>query len=455
MTTKYWYSFVIRKCCAVTVVILLLVSCSEIEIKWTREVDALGPGNYLVNSISAMKDEIYVTGTYWQGEKDSRCFTTKYDADGSPDWFSVFESPGIREAAGIQIVASMTSPEPLEARSKVHVLVQTSDTNGHQSVVLATYDTLGNVDWQNTVISTEGTLHAALLSDHVGNLYVAGWERNVEDRPSIYVGKYNESGDVVWFTKYYNEEIDFTDLQCDMMQSDCLVLAGVRKPSGELFTMKYDGSGQFMGYTIHEGLKVNELSGVKIDPQGYVYIAASISDFENGEDYLTIVYDQNNSLQWMSQYDGAAHRNDEPKAIAVDEDLNVYVAGTSEDAQGMSVITVVKYDSTGSYVWVTSPPQKDAAHLLFLEPRYIPKGRYDDARYFHIAGTTGNKTIITRCNLEGVFSWSVEYGQNRTVTEPTAISGHVLAFQSIEDGTSHASISKFGPSTIMGLARWD
>ncbi|UCF71523.1 MAG: hypothetical protein JSW49_04425 [candidate division WOR-3 bacterium] len=455
MTTKYWYSFLVRRCSTVAVVILLLESCSEIEIKWTRDVDALGPGNYLVNSVSAMKDEIYIIGTYWQDKKDSRCFAAKYDADGSPDWFSVFESPGIRQAAGIQIVASMTSAEPLEARSKVYVLVQTGDTNGHQSVVLATYDTLGNVHWQNTVISSEGTLHAALLSDHVGNLYVAGWERDVEDRPSIYIGKYNESGDVVWFTKYYNEEINFTDLRCDMMQSNYLVLAGVLKPSGELFSMKYDGSGQFMGYTIHEGLKVSELCGVKIDPQGYVYITASISDPENGEDYLTVVYDESNNLQWMSQYDGAAHRDDKPKAIAIDEALSVYVAGTSEDAQGMTVITVVKYDSTGSPVWVANPPQKEAADLLFLEPRYIPKGRYDDARYFHVAGTTGCKAILARCNLEGVFSWSEEYGQNRTMTEPTAISGHVLAFQSIEDGISRASISKFGPSTIMGLARWD
>lgn len=452
---KYTCIRMFKKPGTIFAVMLLYMACSEMETKWARDIDALGPGNYVVNSISSIKNEIYVIGTYWQGKKDSRCFTAKYQNDGSLNWFSAFESPGIKQSAGIQIVASMTSAEQLEASSEFYVLIKTSDETGYQSVVLATYDTLQNIAWQKTVISSEGTLQAGILSDHVGNLYVAGWERDVEDRSNIYIGKYNDSGDVIWFTKYYNEEIDFTDLHYDMMHSDFLLIAGVLKSSGELFYMKYTGSGQFTGYTIHKGLRVDELSDVKIDPEGHVYITASINDPENREDYVTIVYDKNNKLRWVSQYDGAAHLNDKPRAIAVDESLNVYVAGTSEDMQGMTIITVVKYDSTGSPVWVAELPQREAAEPYIMEPRYIPMGRYDEARYFYITGKSGNKAFLARCNLEGIFSWSDVYGQDRRVTEPTALSGHILAFQSIEDGKSHARIIKFGPSTIAGLARWD
>lgn len=453
--TMYRRNPLVGKFYCVAIVVLFLVSCSEMETKWTRKIDALGPGNYVVNSISSTKNEIYVIGTYWQGQKDSRCFTAKYHTDGSLDWFSTFESPGIKQATGIKIVASTPSAEQLEAKNKFYTLVQTTDMNGHQSVVLAGYDTLRNVDWQNIVISSEGTLDAKLLSDHVGNLYVAGWERNGEDRSSIYVGKYNEAGDVIWFTKYYNEELNFSDLQYDMMRSDCLLIAGVLNPSGELFYIRYDASGQSMGYTTHEGLRVNELSSVKIDPEGNVYIAANINDPEHGEDYVTIVYDGDDNLRWTSQYDAAAHRNDRPKAIAVDESLNVYVGGMSENEQGMPVITVVKYDSTGSVIWVAELPRKETAGLFMIEPRYIPLGRYDNARDLYITGTTGNKAFIARCNLDGVFSWSDEYGQSGMITRPTAMSGHILAFQNTEDGQSHARIMKFGPSMIVGLARWD
>jgi hypothetical protein len=425
------------------------------ETKWTREIDALGPGNYVVNSISSLKNETYVIGTYWQGPEDSRCFTAMYHKDGSLDWFSAFESPGVKKAEGIEIVASTSSAEQLDARKEVYVLVKTADANGHQSVVLARYDTLRNVDWQNIVISSGGVLDAALLSDHVGNLYVAGWERDGENRSNIYVGKYNENGDVAWFTKYYNEELNFTDLQYDMMRSDNLLMAGVLKTSGELFYMRYDASGQFMGYTIHEGLSVNELSSVKIDPQGKVYITANIDDPEHGEDFVTIAYDRNNKLRWTSQYDGTAHRSDRSKAIAVDESLNVYVGGTSENEQGMPVLTIVKYDSAGSSVWVANLSQKDAAELILMEPGYISMGRYDEERYLYVSGMTGDKAFIARCNLDGVFSWSDQYGQSGLITEPTAMSGHVLAFQSTKDRQSHARIVKFGPSMIVGLARWD
>ncbi|MDH4210528.1 MAG: SBBP repeat-containing protein [candidate division WOR-3 bacterium] len=453
--TGYRSSFVPRNFFVVAVVIVLLVACGVMETKWTREINVLGPGNYRVNSISSIKNEIYVMGTYWQDEKTSRCFITKYDTDGSLDWFSVFESPGVEQAAGIQIVASMTSAEQLDASSEVYGLIQTRDTNGHQGIVLVRYDTLGNTGWQNTVISSEGTLNATLLSDHVGNLYVAGWEKDVENKASVYVGKYSESGDAAWFTKYYNEQIDFGDLKYDMMQSNCLLLAGVLTSSEELFYMKYDGSGQFLGYTIHQGPRVSELSDVKIDPNGYVYLAASINRPETGDDYFTIVYDKNDNLLWTSHHDGAAHRNDKPKAIAVDESLNVYVAGTSENTQGMPVITIVKYDSAGSPVWTANLPQKNAAEPFMMQPRYIPMGRYDEARHLYIAGMVGEKALIARCNLQGVFSWTDEYGQIHRISKPTAMSGYILALQSIEDGKSGATIVKFGPSTVVGLARWD
>ncbi len=451
----YRRNLVARKLYAAAVAVLLVVACSEMETKWTREIDVLGPGNYRVNGISSIKNEIYVIGTYWKEEKSPRCFTAKYDADGSLDWFSIFESPGIEQTVGVQIIASMTSAEPLDASSEVYGLIQTRDTTGHQGIVLLRYDTLGNTDWQNTVISSEGTLNATLLSDHVGNLYVAGWEKDVESKASVYVGKYSESGDAAWFTKYYNEQIDFNHLKCDIMQSNRLVLAGVLTSSEELFYMKYDGSGQFMGYTIHEGPKVNELSDVKIDPNGYVYLTASFNRNETGEDYITVAYDKNDNLLWTSRFDGNAHRNDTPKTIAVDESLNVYVAGTSEDMQGTPVIAVVKYDSAGSPVWTANLPHKNAAELYMMQPRYIPMGRYDEARHLFVAGTVGEKAFMARCNLQGIFSWVDEYGQVKKITEPTALSGHILALQRTEDGRAGATIVKFGPSIIVGLARWD
>jgi len=415
----------------------------------------LGPGNYIVAGISSTKNEVFLTGTYFETETIPKCFTAKYDAEGMLEWFSVMDEAGAQRSEAIQITASPTQADLLTTRRDIYVLARAFDATGSQRIILADYDTLGNTVWQKTAIIHEGTLDATLLSDNKGDLYVIGWGEDAENKPNIYITKYTGSGDVIWSTKYYNEKIDFNELKCDIMQSERLILAGVLTYSGEVFYMNYDAAGQFLGFTAYHDTRVSELSDVKIDPRGNVYIIAGIYVPETGKDYLTLAYGNNDSLLWVSQFDGAAHRNDRPVTIAVDESLNVYVAGKSENVQGISVITLVKYDSTGAVLWTTNIPGKNPAEPVVMEPRYLRLSRHDEVRHLYIAGTSGNRALIARCTLQGVCSWTKEFGSGGRITKPTAFSGKFLALQSTEDGRSSATILKLGPSTILGITRWD
>ncbi len=444
-----------KKTLAAAVAILILVACSEMETKWTREIDLLGPGDYMINSTSSTKDAIYLSGTYRENEQITKAFVVKYDTEGSLDWYNIYEAPGIVRATGRCIIASRTGAEPPALSTDVHALVQARDTTDAYMVILVRYDTLGNIEWQNTVIAGEGKLNATLLSDHVGNLYVAGWENDKDDKSIVFIGKYTEDGGVRWFTKYHNEQIDFDELKFDMMHSDCLLIAGLLTYSDELFYMKYNGSGQLMGFIRHKTKKINAISDIKIDPHGNVYIAASVSTPNTGNDYFTVVYNKDDELVWTSQYDGTGHQDDTPQAIAVDESLNVYVAGTSENRQGIPTITVVKYDTLGSLIWAASVPQKKPARPLLIHPQYLRLGRQDEPRHLYVAGTAGENAVIARCNLQGIFSWVKEYSNHGKDTKPTAMSAKYLALQSTEDGGSDARIIKFGPSAILGIARWD
>ena len=445
-----------RQSCYVSCCLFLLLGCSELETKWIRRFDTLGPGNYRINSIVSSKDDIYFTGTYTEQNSTSQCFIARYHADGTPAWHTIYEMPENTRAQGKMLLVLRTQEELLTTRNDIYVLIETHHESGLKETILAKYDTLGNLGWLKTVTTNEGPMTSALLSDSEANLYVAGWEENTGGKPTIFIAKYNESGEIIWSTKYYNEKLDFADLRFDIMEPELLVLAGLLRNTGELFYMKYDGSGQFLGFVKYETEKqIKNLSGLKIDPAANIYLSATIRNQDTGDDFLTIAYNKNDSLLWAKEYDGGTHVNDIGKTIAVDESLNVYVVCSCENAQRVPNITSIKYDKTGSLIWTQSKTQNKAAYPLMVEPRYLRLGRRPYLRYLYIAGTAGDEALILRCNTNGVYSFQARYGERGKVTVPTALSERYMAFVRTTEKKSDAFIAKYGPSTILGIARWD
>lgn len=436
-----------------TVLLLLVINCSEMETKWSRTFDALGPGNYRINDISGTKQDIYLTGTY-SVEDDAMYFVARYDKDGSLLWYRTQEGENIEQSRGQAILALRTQEELLETRTDIYVLVHVLGFNGIHKAVLTKYDTLGDIQWQNTVTVTDGQLTSTLLSDYEGNLYVAGWEESGNNRPTIYIAKYKESGETSWYAKYYNEQIIFRDLRFDVVQPEYFVVAGILKKTDQLFHLKYDSSGQMQGLTKSESAAIT-ISDVKVDLQGNVYIASSISNPETRDDFLIISYDKDSNLRWSTQYDGEAHRDDRCKAISVDDSSNVYVTGSSEDAAGISAIVTVKYDSAGNPIWTKRLKQKGSAEPFFMQPSYILFSKKPETKQLFIAGYVADDALIFRGNTYGNFSWSSRYAAQGKIARPTALSRTYMALECFENGRSEARLVKYGPSAILGIARWD
>jgi hypothetical protein len=168
-----------------------------------------------------------------------------------------------------------------------------------------------------------------------------------------------------------------------------------------------------------------------------------------------MAYDKNDSLLWVSEYNGAANGNDVSKAVALDESLNVHVTGSSENDQGIPNIAIVKYDKTGNLVWASVKEQENAGHVFMIEPRYLRLGQRPHRQYFYLAGTIGDDVQILRCNTDGVFSFQARYGERGRVTIPTALSEKCMAVKRTADNGSGAFVIMTGPSAILGIARWD
>jgi hypothetical protein len=440
----------------ITCCLLLLLGCSDIETKWSRKFDALGPGNYRINSAQSPKKEIYITGTYIDESLNTQCFTAKYNSEGRLQWHQAFEAQDHEQTIGTAMLTMRTQEELLTGRLDIYVLAQAANAQEQQKAILIQYDTLGNQQWHKIVNTSDGPMTSSLLSDHEGNIYVAGWEQDEENRQTIYLGKYTATGETQWFAKYYNEEIVFGTLLFDITAPDCFVIAGVLETTNNLFYLEYNGSGRLLRFVEHTTEnQISEISDVMIDPTGNVYLSTTVQNQDTGNDFLVVAYDKNDSLLWAHEHNGEANGSDISNGLARDEALNIYVMGSCENEQGIPNIAIVKYDRNGNMVWASMHDQKSAAYPLMIEPRYLRIGERPHESYLYVAGTIGDNGQILRCNAEGVFSFQAEYGERGTVTKPTALSERCMALKRMAEAGSEALVVTIGPSAILGIARWD
>ena len=118
-------------------------------------------------------------------------------------------------------------------------------------------------------------------------------------------------------------------------------------------TIKYNTSGTEEWVARYNG-EANLLDiafAIALDGSGNVYVtgwSVGLGPFGTSYDYATVKYDGSGQEQWVERYDGTGDLDDQAYAIAVDSSANVYVTGYSEDANGVSSYTTIKYSQTSS-----------------------------------------------------------------------------------------------------------
>jgi hypothetical protein len=155
-----------------------------------------------------------------------------------------------------------------------------------------------------------------------------------------------------------------------------------------------------------------------VDNSGNVYVTGYIVGNGTNMDYVTVKYDKMGKLLWVACYNGPGNGPDEATSLAVDTSGNVYVTGSSYGGATGRDFATVKYDSSGSQVWVARYDAKGGAEAIAI----------DDSGNVYVTGTTA--TI--KYDNAGNQLWDSSYSGNLATFEPVGLavdkSGNLCVF---------------------------
>lgn len=151
-------------------------------------------------------------------------------------------------------------------------------------------------------------------------------------------------------------------------------------------------------------------SVTKTDGSGNIYVAGATVNGSGNRDLLLAKYNAAGNLQWIEQYDGAAHAEDFATALYIDGSGNVFVTGavTTNTTTSLPDLATIKYNSSGVQQWLStfdgSGSSYDAGADITLDGSgnvYVTGGAYN---------ATPNSDIVTlKYNSSGAQQWANQF----------------------------------------------
>ncbi|MCI0693924.1 SBBP repeat-containing protein [candidate division KSB1 bacterium] len=195
----------------------------------------------------------------------------------------------------------------------------------------------------------------ALTTDGAGNVYIAGHGSNSLSGVDYLVVKYDASGRQIWTADYdgtgNGDDLAFAiaaDAAGNVYVTGRSVGAG---SSFDYATIKYNSAGtQIWGARYNgPGNGLDNPTAILVDRNGNVFVTGESLGAGTSNDYATIKYNSTGVQEWVARYNGPSNSVDEATAMAVDSAGNVYVTGLSSGA--VYDYVTIKYNSQGVVQW--------------------------------------------------------------------------------------------------------
>lgn len=291
-----------------------------------------------------------------------------------------------------------------------------------------------------------------LAIDNSGNVYVTGGE---PPNGSATL-KYDSDGNLLWLRRRVAN---------GGSRAITVVTSGSVYITGHT-TIKYSSSGQLVWSK--PVLTSDDVRGmaIKIDQEGFVYVAGWTKDAENANDATVIKYDESGNVVWTGVYEESSPGDHTVfKSLAVDAAGNVYVAGFFQQASAVDYL-LSKFNSNGEKVWAISVPGAP----IWAPSEPIPI-LLDDSGGLYIAGGImeidsdyfTSDFLLAKYSTDGEPLWTRRYdgpGNRSDTAVAIALDGNsniIVTGSSIGESTDYdfATIKYDSNGTLLWINRFD
>jgi hypothetical protein len=298
----------------------------------------------------------FVTGSAVNNPGDGCCseyFTVKYLASGGvPDWEKRHRgSFPYGNDAPFAIVVDPDNNVIVTGR------VQNGDYPGNAVYRTIKYDGAdGELLWQRSSTPPypggDADIATALAVDSAGNVAVTGGSQRADGVRTIYTVKYATDGQLLWQHRHDTSDSERAVAVAMDNEGNVAITGPAREATAtpDFYTAKYAAADGLLLWEqrydgcIHGG---DYPDALVIDPAGNVIVSGGTATPNQTDFYLAKYAAENGRVLWTQRYDGPTHSFDFGTHLAVDQDGNVIVTGSSQNGSGDLDIVTLKYDPSG------------------------------------------------------------------------------------------------------------
>jgi len=287
--------------------------------------------------------------------------------------------------------------------------------------------------------------------DGAGNILVVG---QTGYRGMITI-KYAPNGDTMWTRQYTSPTIYYSDYPTDLTtDSDGFVyVTGSADSTGDgsesdFVTLKYKPNGDLVWTRIYSGLcdSWDQPEAIAVDQDGNVYVAGwsycniCSPGCDYYEDNVTVKYSPAGDVMWISTYEGPGNDVDGARALALDDSGYVYVAGFIYDTVSLYDCATMKYSPSGDQLWakIYNGPVATWAITRAMA--------IDDNRNVYVTGEYGAYRFTLKYSSSGELLWARPMGGNAIILDNTN-SAYIAGTDRIShDEQGDYIVAKFSPN---------
>jgi len=414
----------------ISLLLPLTVSCSQITATTPENVTVVWAktlaGYYFDQSNGLALDHlgnIYIVGdSYGTIEGNTAVgagdiLVAKFNSTGNVLWVRFMGTSFIEDGNAIAVDSS--GNVYITGKTYTTGSLEGQISSGSGDVVIAKYDTDGNLGWVRLLGSSDGEEGHSIVFDPSGYLYIAGDTCGTLDGNSplesedIFLAKYDINGNKIWVkllgsTRYARSPDIALNAEGNILMTGYTQgNVGSQTNTGEedIILAKFDKDGNQKWVKLLGTYTRDIANAIALDASQNIYITGysygnlgGITN-EGWADTFVMKCDSSGNVRWISGL--GSTESDIPSDLAVDSDGSIYVSGGTDKLQDdnnntNSGIFLLKYNENGDREWIK----------LFGTTSYdYGTGiAVDASSYLYITGNTrGNLQGNTNAGWDDIF----------------------------------------------------